>query len=160
MHALIAVCLIFPGWYSRNSKIRDKWWKKGLLAAQKQKGAPAELLAVFWCFLTNEGDGFPPPFYWDGVSSDQTGQETKVQVWTERLPCCPVSVLMQIGCTSWSKLPPRRSSTALWQPLEKLNHGVIPKINLRVLCCATELRVCVFYEREWRCMHVTHHRSV
>lgn len=45
-----------------------------------------------------------------------------------------------------------------------LNHGAIPKINLRVLRCATELSVCVcvflFYEREWRCMHVTHRQSV
>lgn len=47
---------------------------------------------------------------------------------------------------------------------QMLNHGAIPKINLRVLCCATELsvcvRVCVFVLREGMEIHACHASSV
>ena len=55
--------------------MKDSWWKRGLLAAEKQKGAPLQqrLDLSFDVFLTNEGDGFLLLVCWDAVPGDEIG---------------------------------------------------------------------------------------
>lgn len=104
--------------------MKDSWWKRGLLAAQKRKGALLQqesmlqqrLYPSFDVFLlmrvivsSFSSVGKRPPVI-------KLAGEQKLGAGCNDSPCCPVSIPGQIYCSRWSQLNPPRSSTALLQP--------------------------------------------